>query len=75
MYKVTDKEAFRTTRDLTDKEGVLAGGSSGAAVWACLKLARQIDRPARIITILADSANRYLSTIYNDDWLRTHDLL
>ena len=74
MYRITDREAFRATRDLADKEGVLAGGSSGAVVWACLELARRLGRPARIVTILADSANRYLSTIYNDNWLRDRGL-
>ena len=51
-------------------EAIFAGGSSGAAVWACLELARRVGGNARIVTILSDSANRYLSTIYNDDWLR-----
>ncbi|MDH4220870.1 MAG: hypothetical protein OEY18_12260 [Candidatus Aminicenantes bacterium] len=58
------------TRELADKEAILAGGSSGAAIWACLQLAKKINRPARIVTIFADSATRYLSTIYNDDWMK-----
>jgi cystathionine beta-synthase len=70
FYQVTDKEAFQMTRELANKEAILAGGSSGAAVWACLKLAREVEGPARIVTLIPDSANRYLSTIYNDDWLR-----
>jgi cystathionine beta-synthase len=75
IYQVTDKDAFKMTRELTNKESILAGGSSGAAIWAALKLAREINKPARIVTIFADSANRYLSTIYNDDWLRKKGLL
>jgi len=70
IYRVTDREAFLMTRRLANEEAVLAGGSSGAAIWACLKLAKAINRPARIVTVFPDSANRYLSTIYNDDWLR-----
>lgn len=75
VYQVSDKTAFRMTRRLADREAILAGGSSGAALWASLKLAREIDNPSRIITIFPDSANRYLSTIYNDDWLREKGIL
>ncbi len=75
VYQITDKTAFEMTREIAEKEAILAGGSSGAAVWACLKLARKIDRPARIVTIFADSANRYLSSIFNDSWLKEKGLL
>jgi len=75
VYQISDKRAFQMTRELADKEAILAGGSSGAAVWAALHLAKEIDRPARIVTIFADSATRYLSTIYNDDWLRDKGFL
>lgn len=70
IYQITDKTAFRMTRELADKEAILAGGSSGAALWAAVRLASEIDRPARIVTVFADSAMRYLSTIYNDSWLK-----
>ena len=46
IYQITDKEAFLMARTLADQEGILAGGSSGATLWATLKLAREIDRPA-----------------------------
>ncbi len=75
IYRITDKEAFLMTRELADKEAILAGGSSGATMWACLKLAREIDRPARIVTIFADSGTRYLSSIYNDTWLKEKGIL
>ncbi|NOR53823.1 MAG: pyridoxal-phosphate dependent enzyme [Candidatus Aminicenantes bacterium] len=70
IYQVTDKDAFLMARKLADVEGILAGGSSGANFWAALKLAREIDRPARIVTVFSDSASRYLSTIFDDEWLR-----
>lgn len=75
IYQITDKDAFLMTRKLADKEAILAGGSSGAVIWASLKLAREIDRPARIVTIFADSATRYLNSIYNDEWLREKGIL
>jgi cystathionine beta-synthase len=70
MYQVTDREAFQAARELALREGILAGGSSGAALWAVRRLASEIRRPARIVTIFPDGASRYLSTIYNDEWLR-----
>jgi cystathionine beta-synthase len=70
VIQVTDREAFLTCRELVRKEGILAGESSGAALWASLKIAREIDKPVRIITIFPDSAFRYLSTIFNDDWMK-----
>ena len=75
MYRIEDREAFRMTRELAEKEGILAGGSSGAAVWGCLKLARELGRKARIVTVFPDSANRYLTTIFDDAWLRAKGLL
>ncbi len=75
IYKISDKDAFLTARKLADKEGILAGGSSGAVIWASLKLAREIDKPARIVTIFADAATRYLSSIYNDEWLKEKGIL
>lgn len=75
MYRVTDRDAFTAARELACTEGILAGGSSGAALWAVRRLARTLDRPARIATLFCDSGARYLSTIYNDDWCRERGLL
>jgi len=74
MFQVTDREAFLAARELTLREGILAGGSSGAALWAVRRLAGKIRRPARIVTIFPDGASRYLSTIYNDEWLEEKGL-
>jgi len=75
MIRVSDRDAFLTTRELVRREGIMGGGSSGAAVWAVRKLARELDRPARIVTIFPDGASRYLSTIFDDDWMRQHNFL
>lgn len=75
MYQVKDKDAFFYTRKLVKEEGIMAGGSSGAALWACLKLAKQLDESARIVTIFPDSANRYLSSIFNDKWMKEKGML
>ncbi len=75
MLQVTDKEAFLAARELARREGILAGGSSGAALWGVRQLAKKLGRPARIVTVFPDGASRYLSTIYNDEWLKEKGML
>lgn len=74
VYQCTDKDAFITARRLAKEEGILAGGSSGANVWAALKLAESLTANAVIVTILSDSGVRYLSKLYNDEWMRKQGL-
>ncbi len=75
MYQYTDKECFETTRRLAREEGLLTGGSGGAAVRAGLDYARQIDRPAQVVVLLPDSATRYLNKVFDDDWMRENGFL
>lgn len=60
VIKVTDTEAFESSRLLASKEGILAGTSSGAALAAALKLAEEIDS-GNIVTVFPDRGDRYLS--------------
>jgi cysteine synthase A len=63
VIAVEDEDAIETARELARPEGVLAGISGGAAVWAALEVARRPEsRGARIVTILPDSGERYVST-------------
>ena len=75
MFRITDRDAFLSTRELARTEGIFAGGSSGAALWGVRELARRLDEPARIVTLFPDSGFRYLSTVYNDDWMRERGFL
>src|SRR5579859_3599751 len=60
---VDDEDAIETARLLSRREGVLAGISAGAAVWAALEVGRRPElRGARIVTVLPDSGERYVST-------------
>lgn len=61
VIKISDDEAFKTVRLLAEKEGIIAGSSSGAAMAAVLKLASKIDS-GRIVTIFPDRGDRYFST-------------
>jgi cysteine synthase A len=63
IIAVDDEDAIHTARELARREGVLAGISGGAAVWAALEIAdRAEERGSRIVTILPDSGERYVST-------------
>ena len=75
MLRVSDREAFLATRELARVEAILAGGSSGAALWGVRQVAKALDGPGRIVTLFPDSGNRYLSTIFCDNWMREQGLL
>src|SRR5438067_645499 len=63
VMAVEDEDALHTARELARREGVLAGISGGAAVWAALKVAERSESAgARVVTILPDSGERYVST-------------
>ena len=61
VMMVTDEQAFGMVKDLAAQEGVLAGSSGGAAVFAALEIARRLGTGKRVVTIIPDSAERYLS--------------
>jgi len=75
VVQVKDKDAFAVARLLAQKEGILTGGSSGANVWSALEIAKKLNEPATIVTVLPDGGIKYLSKIYDDDWMRKHELL
>ena len=62
-------------RRLAREEALLAGSSSGAAVAGALKVAEGLSEDDLIVTILPDRGERYLSKLYNDDWMRSQGLL
>ena len=64
---MTDDDAIRTSRELTSTEGMLVGISSGAAAWAATQLAqRPENRGKKIVVLLPDTGERYLSTVLYD---------
>jgi cysteine synthase len=63
ILQVTDEDAIETARALASREGVSAGISAGAATWAALQIARRPEwRGKRIVTMIPDSGERYIST-------------
>lgn len=75
VFPVSDKDAFRIGRLLARKEGILAGGSSGANVWGALKIAQTLKEPTTIVVMIPDGGVKYLSKMYDDDWMKQHDFL
>ena len=61
ILMVSDKDAFDTVKELAAKEGVLSGSSGGANVFAALQVARRLGAGKRVVTMIPDSAERYLS--------------
>lgn len=74
IYKVPDELAFLTCRALGQEEGVLVGGSTGAAMAVATRMAYHLGSGKRVVCIAADSGERYLDTIYSDEWMQGHGL-
>jgi cystathionine beta-synthase len=74
-YTITDEESFLTARALLRGEGILAGSSSGTLVAAALRHCRAQTEPKRVVTLVCDSGNKYLSKMFNDYWMRDQGLL
>lgn len=74
VIQAEDKDCFQTARRLAREEGILAGGSSGMALFAARKVAKKLKR-GLIVVLLPDSGKNYLSKFYNDDWMRDFGFL
>jgi cystathionine beta-synthase len=68
-YSISDKEAMLTAREILAKEGILAGSSTGTLVAAALRYCRAQKEPKRVVTLICDSGNKYLSKMFNDFWM------
>lgn len=70
--RLTDEECVIGCRRLLAREALLCGGSSGAVVMAIERIKHEIPENSRCVAILPDRGERYLSTIYSDDWTTSH---
>jgi cystathionine beta-synthase len=75
IIQVDDRECFMMTREIVRREGIFCGGSCGAAVMGAIKYARKLKEPQKILVLLPDSAQKYLSKVFNDDWMRQNGFL
>jgi cystathionine beta-synthase len=76
FHTVGDRESFAMARRLTREEGLFAGGSAGLIVHLAVRVAAELDDPdACVVCVLPDTGERYLSKLYNDEWLRENRLV
>lgn len=75
VVQISEAEAFLTARRLASEEGIVAGGSGGAAVAAALRISPKLSSGDMMLLIIPDTGIFYLSTIYDDDWMREHGFL
>ncbi len=77
IVQVTDRESFMMTRRLVREEGIFSGGSCGSAVAGAIKYAREqrLGPQEVVVVLLPDSGSRYLSKVFDDDWMRENGFL
>jgi len=75
MIQFNDQNCFDTARLLAKEEGIFGGGTAGANVWAALQLASKLTEPAVIVTVCPDNGAKYLSKMYNDEWMKEKGFL
>ena len=69
VIRVSDKDSFLTARRLAREEGLLVGGSSGAAMYATLQAAKNLPKDKVVVVVFPDSGRNYLSKMYSDEWM------
>ncbi|KRC52041.1 cystathionine beta-synthase [Leifsonia sp. Root227] len=72
VIAISDAESFHVTRRLAREEGILVGGSSGMAVAAALRAAKDLTADDIVVVILPDGGRGYLAKIFNDKWMRSY---
>lgn len=70
IIQVNDRDSFLMARRLVREEGILAGGSSGSAVCAALKVCENLSEDKVVVVILPDTGRNYMSKIFNDEWMK-----
>ncbi len=73
VVSVSDKDAFNCARDLSQMEGIFAGGSSGATMFATLQLSKSLDDSDVVVALITDTGERYISKMYNDIWMKENN--
>jgi cystathionine beta-synthase len=74
-YSIPDEESFATARELLRYEGILGGSSTGTLLAAALRYCRDQRVAKRVVTFVCDTGTRYLSKLYNDQWMLDQGLL
>lgn len=75
IINVTDRESFELARQLSRREGIFCGGSTGTIFAAALKVAKDLDENAVVVFIVCDTGEHYLSKFHSDEWMKEKLLL
>lgn len=73
--QATDVEAFATARAVARRTGLMIGGTAGGAVSVALKRLDSLRPGSTVVTLVCDAGEKYLDTIYDEEWMRERDLL
>ncbi|MDF3013261.1 MAG: cysteine synthase [Cellvibrio sp.] len=73
--KVTDQYAFLTARMLAKRKGLMVGGSAGGVIYQALLELSRAPANSNIVVVICDAGEKYLDTVYNDEWMKKHSLL
>jgi cystathionine beta-synthase len=74
-YSISDEESLRSARQLLRAEGILGGSSTGTLLAAALRWCREQTQRKRVVSFVVDTGTRYLSKMYNDQWMLDQGLL
>jgi len=75
VMQVNDFQSLNTCRRLAREEGILAGGSAGTALFVALTVARRAKEGERVVVLIPDTGERYLTKVHSDEWMRDNRLL
>jgi cystathionine beta-synthase len=68
-FEIDDAESFSAARELLRKEGIFGGSSTGTLLAGALRYCREQTKPKRVVTLVPDTGNKYLSKMYNNFWM------
>lgn len=75
ILQANDRDSFLTARKLARSEGIFTGGSGGSAMWVAMQVAKKMKKGERLVVLLPDTGDRYLSKMYNDSWMQENQFL
>ncbi len=75
IINITDRESFEMARQLSRKEGIFCGGSTGTIFAAALRVAKDLDENSLVVFIVCDTGEHYLTKFHSDEWMKEKLLL
>src|SRR6478672_9543017 len=70
IINITDRDSFELARQLSRREGIFCGGSTGTNFAAALKIAKDLDENGLVVFIVCDTGEHYLTKFHSDEWMK-----